>query len=59
MRGNENEEQDNIGAVKAKIGCVERKMMSRRETRELLNKKQVLLKLNQSQVRLITLSMIN
>ena len=41
MRGKENEEQGNIGAVKAKMGCVERKVMDRRETRtrELLNKK--------------------
>ena len=48
MRGKENEEQGNIGAVKAKMGCVERRIMNRRETRELLNKKKVILKLNQN-----------
>ena len=53
MRGKENKEQGNIGAVKAKMGCVERKIMNRRETRELLNKKRVILKLNQTQVSMV------
>ena len=45
MKVKENEEQGNIGAVKAKMVCAERKGMGRRENRELLNKIKVILNL--------------
>ena len=43
--GKEIEEQGNVGAVKAKMGCVEKKVMGWRETRDLLSKKKVILNL--------------